>query len=67
MLQMTEKLGKYVLNFFYSPHYNIHGQVMVGQSTQVATAFAGSLLLVSHGLSTSYLHVDVNISTSVLL
>ena len=27
---------------------------MVGQSTQVATAFAGSLLLVSHGLSTSH-------------
>ena len=65
MLQMTEKLGKYVFKNLYSPHYNIHGQVMVGQSTQVATAFAGSLLLVSHGLSTSYLHVDVNILTSV--
>ena len=63
MLQMTEKLGKYVFKNVNSPHYNIHGQVMVGQSTQVATAFAGSLLLVSHGLSTSYL--DVNISTSV--
>ena len=58
MLQMTEKLGKYVLNFFYSPHYNIHGQVMVGQNINITAVLVWilGLTLVSNwrGLLTKY-------------